>query len=711
MSRQRANIKPGDESGHSGPFLPPPRRALSRRKRRLFALCAALLPLIGLACLEGALRLAGIGGYAPVFTAFAPVRDGTLILTERGGAARFFYANRDRPGAMAENAFVTPKPAGTLRVFLCGESAIKGFPQTPAFAASAFLNAMLRDLAPDRRIEIINLGATAVASFPMLEILDDALAYEPDVVVIYGGHNEFYGAYGVASLSRATASPLAIRVQYALRRLGLVQGIARLFDRSPEAPATTLMEAMVGQSSIGPDDSLRDRAAANLHAHVAEMVRRARKRGADVIVCTLPCNERDLAPLGTADLASVPESQREAVMAAVETGLVAADHDPAAAVESIDRAVQQAPKMAQAHFALGRARFAMGDYASAPKSFQAAVDFDAMPWRGTSRTNDALHSAASEQGALLCDVQAAFRSASPGGCIGWELMDDHVHPSLAGQALLARTIAEAIVRLPRSLGARSEAIAKMPDGAEFARRLGDNLYDRYAAAYTIRTLATAQFYRETNPGALRRFDLLCRQYESAMPPPALEAVHRWQQPDSRVEGVAPPISGVVGSALLRQGQFEEAARLLDVARRSVGVYSAAHLNLTADWLAARRAIRGQLDANDAQVANDALASGRLLLEHRRGRPELVRCAMGELCGLLGRPGDAVAYLLAARAALTGMELVRADTALVAVYVETGRVAAARDLLKSDVAAGGEFARYYHELLGKLPAESGRPAQP
>ena len=36
---------------------------------------------------------------------------------------------------------------------------------------------------------------------------------------------------------------------------------------------------------------------------------------------------------------------------------------------------------------------------------------------------------------MLVDLQKAFREASAGGCVGWELMDDHVHPSLLGQAL------------------------------------------------------------------------------------------------------------------------------------------------------------------------------------------------------------------------------------------------------------------------------------
>ncbi len=118
--------------------------SLSRRRRIIFRFVCVCLPLVGLALLEGVLRLFGWGGYSDFFREL-PLSDGTtLVVSDVAGSSNYFYANREKPGTNDEFSFVMPKPAGTTRIFLCGESAIKGFPQPRAFAAGEFLEQMLQ---------------------------------------------------------------------------------------------------------------------------------------------------------------------------------------------------------------------------------------------------------------------------------------------------------------------------------------------------------------------------------------------------------------------------------------------------------------------------------------------------------------------------------------------------------------------------------------
>src|SRR5690349_7737952 len=81
----------------------------SRRKRVIFAFVAALLPLLLLGVVELALRLFGLGGYAPMFRKLGPVPGGNLVLAEQGGAASWFFANPDRAGTSEQYTFVDPK--------------------------------------------------------------------------------------------------------------------------------------------------------------------------------------------------------------------------------------------------------------------------------------------------------------------------------------------------------------------------------------------------------------------------------------------------------------------------------------------------------------------------------------------------------------------------------------------------------------------------
>ena len=86
-----------------------------------------------------------------------------------------------------------------------------------------------------------------------------------------------------------------------------------------------------------------------------------------------------------------------------------------------------------------------------------------MPWRATSALQKALRQAVRERVAQLCDAEDAFRSKSPGGAVGWELLDDHVHPSLQGQALIARTIVESLTERTDSLGVSRQRFEALPE--------------------------------------------------------------------------------------------------------------------------------------------------------------------------------------------------------------------------------------------------------
>ena len=184
-----------------------PTQKLSARKQLLFRTIAILSPFVLLALAELVMRLSGLGGYPPLFRVVGQTPHGQLIITDQAGAISFFFANRESPGYNEQYSFYQPKPSNTFRIFIEGESAAKGYPQPRNLAASAFLEAMLRDVWPDRKIEIINLGTTAVASYPVREMMIEALDYQPDLIIISTGHNEFFGTYGVASVGRAGGKP------------------------------------------------------------------------------------------------------------------------------------------------------------------------------------------------------------------------------------------------------------------------------------------------------------------------------------------------------------------------------------------------------------------------------------------------------------------------------------------------------------------------
>lgn len=593
----------------------------------MFIVVSMLIPLLVMAVIEVLLRLSGFGGYEPVLEEWEDTPRGRLVVSQQTGIRDFFFANLAYPGFSDQYAFYSPKDTDTVRIVLVGGSAIKGFPQTRRFAASAFLKEMLSDVWPDRTVEVINLGTTAVASFPVREFLGQALAYEPDLVIVYSGHNEFYGAYGVASSNQAGSTPVMLKFQHQLRGLAIVQAFGRLVQYLRGAESPSLMETMVGQDFISAESWKREAAANLLYTHVGSMITMCQENSVPVLVCTLAGNERDLAPIGSGRTAVDDENPVDAAVIRHRT-------EPEKLIDVLLALLQRRPDDAKAHFHLGRAYTWTGEPEKAQRHFVQARDLDTMPWRATSALQQSIRRAVEERGATLCDVEQAFRSRSPGGSIGWELMDDHVHPSLQGQALLARTIVETLTRRTDALGVSVEHFSALPDWQDYAQRFGFNPYDHYAAAHTVRTIFSIPFMRSSNPEALQRFNRIALDLEKRMAPEIREIAWQWQKKESHVED-RQPISGMVAHGLLREKRYQEALALFDVARSSVPVYSAQHLGYVYNWLALRKRLHDGLTAADLALLDQEIERGERLL--RRGPPasESIELHLADLRRLRG----------------------------------------------------------------------------
>lgn len=666
------------------------------KRPRLAALAFGLIVaalLLGIA--EGALRLAGFGGYAPTFRPAGRLDDGsTLYLTDPAGPGSYFFANRSGGMAPDPAALVMPKPRGTVRIMFAGESAAKGIPQPRPLRAAALLQAMLGEAWPDRAVEVINLGTPAIASYPVLGVLTESLDYDPDLVVVYVGNNEFYGAYGVSSLHSAGRAPALIRARRALHSTALAQGLTRLAGGRAPRRAATLMEAMVGQSSIGPDDPARAAAARTLRAFVGDMIDRCSRRGVPVIVCTPPCNERDFAPVGEPDLSDLPEHQRERLAELLGLARALIERDPHEAASAARGALEIRPDHAPAHFLLGRALLAQGREGEARASFRRAIDLDPMPWRPPALSIAAIRAAVAERGAVLADLEAAFRAESPGGAVGWELMDDHVHPSLRGQDLVARTIVRAMADLPGPLRVDPGAAAALPDWRALADRQGASPAEAYGVATRMELLGRISIFERSNPELLARSLAARRRIEAESPPLVAEALAEWARgAGDRTDRY--PASAAVGYALHGAGRPAEAEPYFRFAAASADPYGSWSLEFAYHALLCRAQASGGVSPEDRRLALETIRAGRVLIDSGRSASGGAELWVGLLFQLRNEAGESLPYLLAARSKLTGANRVAADEALVRSYAALGRAGEARAIIEEGLR--GPFAEAYRAM--------------
>jgi len=663
----------------------------------LFRCLALLLPLLALASLELTLRLFGFGGYPSFVRDVGDWQGARLMMVEPAATQPYFFAARERPGYADQSVFLMPKPAGTLRIFLVGESAAKGYPQPPNLSMGSFLQEMLRDLHPGKTIELINFGTTGVSTFPLVYMVREIVQYDPDLVILYAGNNEFYGAYGVASTSRGLGSRAALKIQRTVRSLALLQKLDEILHPPPPND-TSLMEIMMGDPGLDPADPRRTRAALHLRENLREIIQTCRQAKVPVLVCTTAVNEAGLAPIGNPP-GLTPENPTGTAVDQAESLL---SSDPATAKTILQQHLASQPQDARAWFLLGRAQLQLKQEAPAREAFRQANLFDRMPWRPADDLQEAIRTAAREENAPLCDVQDFFRQNSPGGAIGWELLDDHVHPSLEGQAQAARAMLASISGLPEPFAAPSSRLATLPGHQAYAERLGANPWDRYGTWHGLRVIFHVPFLRRSNPEAYQRYDGLARGVEQTLSPALAETIRLWQSFRPHAGGKR-PLTGMVARHLLRESNYRDALPLYQIAQTQVPLFTSWHMEYAYFELACREKINGELDAKDLAKAREELARGRFLLRRGFSESGMAERYLGRIHQMLGEHREAIPYLEAARPRMSAMDLVATDQALITAYLQTGEKEKARALVREGLEKSGEFQSFYRQMAQQLPA--------
>ncbi len=402
-------------------------------------LIALVIPCLLLTGLEFAARLAGAGYPSQLFIR-EKGGDGSEYLRVNYRAAKRYF-----PGHLARRPLpeIMPavKPAGRLRIFVLGESAARG-EQLADFSFARMLEACLNDGRPEKVAEVINTGIPAINSWVLREFAREILNYSPDLLIIYAGHNEFIGPYGPAGLNGLATHRNAALAGIWASSLRLIQALKG--DRIPENLASGWKGLEMFLSNlILPGSEAITRCQNNWRANLNDIFSTAKQAGVPVIWCRVPVNRRDCPPFAS-DETGFDDTIRAAV----------ASISQAISTENFSTAAQQLQPLknrfggnAMLSYLEGRVRLSEGNRQQAAKNFGEALANDCFRIRTTDQFNDTAAECAQLHGALLADVEKTFTENSEAEIIGCDLVYDHVHLTLKGHYLAARTIFKAMQQL------------------------------------------------------------------------------------------------------------------------------------------------------------------------------------------------------------------------------------------------------------------------
>lgn len=424
--------------------------------------------LVGIGLIVGAecaLRALHYDAPRPVFIPCRGEDPRSSVTVDPAQAANFFA--RLPPGVPGlpvvgyREQFEARKPAGQVRVFVLGGSVVDGFPYPRACAFPSWMQRIFAHLYPDRRVEVTNLGFPGIGSTGVLRLLREAVDYEPDVVVVHCGHNEYYSPGG-ALAARGTPGPSLLTKVYnrtcRTRLYGLCrntiravsEGLRRAGDQQEQVTEKRARE-VASTHLVRQGGSVYEYGLSVFAHNVAEMVRICRQRQVGLILTTVAPNLRDISPL----CALRPDHLNQSALArwerlcdqAVE-GLVVGQCREA--LRALDEAERLDDACAHVCFRQGQCLWHLGRHDDARQRWQRACDLDVLRLRAPAAINDIIRrydrDTFGSAGVIVADVEAAMQRAADGGAVGFDLVHDHVHLTRRGHYVVARVIVETLAR-------------------------------------------------------------------------------------------------------------------------------------------------------------------------------------------------------------------------------------------------------------------------
>lgn len=483
------------------------------RRRALFV---ALTAFFVLAVIEGGARLlewaSGAWTEAPEAVAENPVP--VFEIAEENGVA-FHVRTRHHPLMLPDLRFPVQKAPDTYRVFLLGGSAAAGWPYAiGGFGITDALAAKLRMLWPQRRIEVLNLAGGTYASHRVRFVFEEVIEYEPDLVILYSGNNEFLEQFVFRS-----PKPPAPWDHFALTRL--LYRASGALDTGPsfdvrdytyaDQTANRLSYAFGRSSRYREDPEQFRELLLHYRRNIEAMIRGAATRGVPFLLLNVPVNLKDWIPnvsrhrpgLGAGARARWQEHFREGVLAQ-EAGR------DAEALTALDAALSLDDEYAEAHYRRGVALQRLGRTREARAAYVQALERDAYPFRALPEFQAILEELAERYRIPLVDIVDALEARAQDGILGLDVLIDYVHLRPESIEVVAHEIVKAMKReglligtqvpleqtrvaVPRDFGSAIEFLAA---NSLYRQNLVMRQYDKLDAVYERFVHAVDEVARE-----------------------------------------------------------------------------------------------------------------------------------------------------------------------------------------------------------------------
>lgn len=366
-------------------------------KKYIFYFVLIVIPILFFVLLEGALRIFNYGKDYSTFVVISEISDQYFLnplLPEK-----YFVSNEIIPSVIPD-PFDKVKSENTIRIFVFGGSTTAGFPYSPNASFPRWLKRKIEMYYPAHRVEVINLGVSAVNTYFIRDIIDDVIQQQPDLLIFYTGHNEFYGALGPASTEFISGSPAIVNLILKLREFkvyqlmtNIINSIWNLFSEEKLESRSTLMETMIAEQEIDNNSEMYRDGLKQFEQNMDVILGECSKYNISVLIGNLVSNLKQ-------------------------------------------KPLQMSDGVAQEYFNEAINKLEEENFVEATELFIKAKDNDLLKFRAVEEFNYIIDKLAKRYYAEIVDIKQGFESESENSIVGNKLMVDHLHPNLNGYKIM-----------------------------------------------------------------------------------------------------------------------------------------------------------------------------------------------------------------------------------------------------------------------------------
>lgn len=398
-----------------------------------------LFPLVFFGLVEGVLRILDVHDPADEADPFIGLLEShRVFMADEARGVRFI--DRYRAQSFNVQQFPLHKDPGVFRIFCLGGSAAYGYPFGAQVAFARWLQDACGTLWPQQRFEVINAAGMSYGSYRVRALLTEILEYDPDLILIYSGHNEFIEKeFYIQSAATRLVGIRAFLAKFRLYHLlkSVVLGVSRR-GKLRDAGYDEFGLHVERRENVGWADEERETVLTKYRENIQAISERLEAAGVPLVLMVPAPNSGGWRPEHSVLSQTIDEAELAAWSAAYGEGTRAqAAGRWREAAASFDRARAIDDRHAELHYRLGQCYEQLAEYGPARKHYVAALDRDDVPIRISSLQRRSLHEIASTRGTPLADAWRGLSEVAPHGILGSDFFWDYCHPNVAGHQRVA----------------------------------------------------------------------------------------------------------------------------------------------------------------------------------------------------------------------------------------------------------------------------------